>query len=115
PAGTTYKDVVTQKEKIEMVGTYTEDGGRSYLGIKDPTSISGNRIHIRYDEDGGSKKDGVIELRPGVADLSLDNARYAQVRIAVDGKSYLKGMAMYSDDVPAGADVIFNTNKKRGT
>lgn len=115
PEGTTYKDVVTQKEKIEMVGTYTEDGGRSYLGIKDPTSISGNRIHIRYDEDGGSKKDGVIELRPGVADLSLDNARYAQVRIAVDGKSYLKGMAMYSDDVPAGADVIFNTNKKRGT
>lgn len=33
----------------------------------------------------------------------------------VDGDKYLKGMALYSDDMPAGVDVIFNTNKKAGT
>ena len=31
------------------------------------------------------------------------------------GTHYLKGMAVYSDDLPDGVDVVFNTNKKRGT
>ena len=33
----------------------------------------------------------------------------------VDGTHYLKGMAVYSDTMPDGVDVIFNTNKKSGT
>lgn len=73
--------------------------------------MDSKRLQIRYAEDGGINKDGVIELRRGVKDLSLGNAHYAQVRIMVDGTHYLKGMAVYSDDMPDGVDVIFNTNK----
>lgn len=76
-----------------------------------PSSISSDRVSIRYAEDGGTKMDGVIELRRGVKDLSLGNSHYAQVRIMVDGTHYLKGMALYSDDLPDGVDVRFNTNK----
>ena len=72
-------------------------------------------MQIRYLEDGGIDMDGVIELRRGVKDLSLGESRYSQVRIMVDGTHYLKGMAVYSDNMPDGVDVIFNTNKKRGT
>src|SRR6185436_8830734 len=32
--------------------------------------------------------------------------------IAVDGTHYIKGMAMYKDDMPPGVDVVFNTNKR---
>ena len=53
--------------------------------------------------------------RRGVADLDLGDSHYAQVRILVDGTHYLKGMAMYSDDMPDGADIVFNTNKHTGT
>ena len=47
--------------------------------------------------------------------MSLGNSNYAQVRVMVDGKHYLKGMAVYSDDLPKGVDVRFNTNKPSGT
>ena len=86
---------------------------RSY--ILPPKSIDSNRIDICYAEDGGADKDGVIELRRGVEDISLGNSQYAQVRIAVDGTHYLKGMAMYSDNLPEGIDIRFNTNKHTGT
>lgn len=98
-----------------VLGSYSEDGGRSFLGIKPPTNISSSRIKIRYGEEGGSDKDGVIELRKGIDDISLGNSRYAQVRIAVDGSHYLKGMAIYSDNMPKGTDIIFNTNKGKDT
>lgn len=112
PPGTTYRDVVTNTEKINTIGVYSEDGGRTLLGISEtPRSVSSKRIEVRYAEQGGTDKDGVIELRRGVDDISLGNARYAQVRIAVDGTHYLKGMAMYSDDLPPGVDIRFNTNK----
>jgi hypothetical protein len=29
----------------------------------------------------------------------------------VDGTHYLKGMAMYKEDLPDGVDLVFNTNK----
>lgn len=80
-----------------------------------PESLSSKRIKIEYAEDGGSKKDGVIYLRRGVDDISLGEKNYAQVRILVDGTHYLKGMAMYNDDMPPGVDVIFNTSKHKGT
>ena len=115
PPGTAYKDVVTNTDKIKLPVEYSEDGGRSYLGIKKPVSVSSKRIEVVYAEDGGSDKDGLIELRRGVADLSLGNAGYAQVRIAVDGTHYLKGMAIPMDKLPPGVDIRFNTSKPKGT
>lgn len=112
-----WKEVNQHKAEISMpIGKqYTEDGGKTFTKIEPPRSISSDRVYVRYNEDGGKDKDGVIELRRGVDELSLGRARYAQVRIAVDGTHYLKGMAMYSDDIPEGYDVIFNTNKHKGT
>ena len=78
-----------------------------------PESLDSKRLMIRYKEDGGIDKDGIVELRRGVDDLSLGESRYSQVRIMVDGKKYIKGMAVYSDDMPDGVDVIFNTNKSK--
>lgn len=103
------------RDKVRMIDSYTEDGGLTWTGIEPVKSVNRNRILVKYDEDGGSKKDGVIELRRGVEDLSLGNSHYAQVRIAVDGTHYMKGMAMYANEIPNGYDIIYNTNKKRGT
>lgn len=88
---------------------------KTYLSFVYPESMDSSRLKIRYAEDGGIDKDGVIEIRRGVEDLSLGESHYAQVRILVDGNRYLKGMAVYSDDLPDGVDVVFNTNKKQGT
>lgn len=111
--GTEYKYIVNNKDKIQTVSNYSEDSGRTFLGIETPTSISSKRIGVRYADEGGADKDGVIELRRGVEDLSLGQSRYAQVRIAVDDTHYLKGMAMYSDNMPDGVDIVFNTNKSK--
>lgn len=110
-----YTEVSKNRAEIAYPGFYAEDGGSTLRKVEPPVSISSKRIKVNYAEDGGIDKDGVIELRRGVDDLSLGKARYAQVRIAVDGTHYLKGMAMYSDDMPDGYDIIFNTNKKKGT
>lgn len=115
PPGIKYSEVAKNKNMIAYPGFYAEDHGSVIRPIEPPISIDSKRIFVKYDEDGGSNKDGVIELRRGVDDISLGKARYAQVRIAVDGTHYLKGMAMYSDDIPEGYDIIFNTNKKKGT
>lgn len=96
-------------------GVWLDDDGITMRGIKDPVSIDSKRVMIRYEDDGGKNKDGVIEIRPGVPDLSLGDNHYAQVRIAVDGTHYLKGMALYSDDLPDGVDIRFNTNKSKDT
>lgn len=111
PPGTTYKDINSQREKIHPITDFSEDGGRSFVGIKPPLSIDSKRVGVAYKEDGGDKADGVIYVRPGVHDVSIGNARYAQVRIKVDGTHYLKGMAVYKDDLPDGVDLLFNTNK----
>ena len=105
--------------KIQTVHDYiSRDGGQTYeKKFTYPESLDSKRLKIlTADEVGldgvkGIDKDGVIELRRGVADLSLGNSKYAQVRILVDGDKYLKGMAVYSDNMPDGVDVIFNTNK----
>lgn len=99
--------------KIKTVAAYSTDGGLTYEPILPPHNISSSRIGIKYAEDGGAAADGVIYVRPGVQDVSLGPSRYAQVRIAVDGTHYLKGMAMYKDNLPAGTDLVFNTNKPR--
>lgn len=90
---------------------YSPDGGQRWDKREYPASIDGDRVAIKYAEDGGKDMDGVILLRRGVDDLDLGNSHYAQVRILVDDNLYLKGMAMYSDDIPDGKDILFNTNK----
>lgn len=110
--GTPYSEVYKNRANIKQITDFSEDGGRSFLGLQPPLSVSSRRIGIRYAEQGGTDADGVIYVRPGVKDLSLGKARYAQVRIAVDGTHYLKGMAMYKDDLPDGVDLLFNTNKR---
>ena len=109
--GTEYKDIVTNKDNIQQVRDFSDDGGRTYLGIKPPLNVDLNRIGVRYAEDGGADADGVLYIRPGVKDVSIGNARYAQVRVAVNGTHFLKGMAVYKDDLPDGVDILFNTNK----
>ena len=94
----------------------SRDGGKTFeKKFHYPSSLDPKRIKIRYAEEGGELKDGVVELRRGVKDLSLGESKYSQVRILVDGTHYIKGMAVYSDDMPDGVDVVFNTNKKTGT
>lgn len=113
PPGTTYMDVKNNLASIHQIEQRTEDGGRSYFGLLPPMPLSSKRVAINYDEDGGSKADGVLYVRPGKDDVSLGGSQYAQVRVLVDGTHYLKGMAMYKNDLPDGVDVVFNTNKKR--
>lgn len=112
PPGTKWQDVNSNKDKIKAIGVYSDDGGSSYTTIKTPVAVDPKRVAVRYGPDGGSKKDGVIELRRGVEDLDLGNARYAQVRIQVGKDRFLKGMAVYSDDMPPGVDILFNTDKR---
>lgn len=109
--GVAQKEVWTNRAQIKQITDHTKDGGRSYLGIKPPINISSKRIGINYAEQGGGHADGVIYVRPGVKDVSIGGAHYAQVRISVDGTHYLKGMAVYKEDLPAGVDLVFNTNK----
>lgn len=110
------RELYQDPAKIQSFGDYhSVDGGVSWSKREYPASISSDRVKINYGDEGGINKDGVIEIRRGVADLDLGNSHYAQVRIMVDGTHYLKGMAMYSDDIPDGVDIVFNTNKKSGT
>lgn len=114
PPGTEHKEIYNF-ENVHSLNEYiSRDGGDTYeKKFHYPESMDSKRLMVRYKEDGGIDKDGVIELRRGVPDLSLGESRYSQVRILVDGDRYLKGMALYSDDMPDGVDVIFNTNKTK--
>ena len=101
------------------------DNVATQKGWQEPVPVKLDRVKILYDENGGSAKDGMIEIRakldakgnpiPACEDLSLGNARYGQVRIAVDcgkdGIRYIKGMAVYNPDLPEGKDILVNSNK----
>ncbi len=114
--GKKVSSAVYDYENIHSLKEYvSHDGGETFDKFVYPKSMNSSRLTINYAEDGGIHKDGVIEIRRGVQDLSLGDSHYAQVRILVDGNRYLKGMAVYSDDLPDGVDVRFNTNKKKGT
>lgn len=104
------------QEQIDSLGDYhSDDGGDTFTKLQRPSSLDSSRVAIRYGDEGGLDKDGVMEIRRGVPDLDLGKSHYAQVRILVDGDHYLKGMAVYSDDLPDGVDIMFNTNKPSGT
>ena len=116
PKGTEHKEIYNY-DNVHSVKEYiSRDDGETYeKKFHYPESMDSKRLKIRYAEEGGIDKDGIVELRRGVEDLSLGNSRYSQVRILVDGTHYIKGMAVYSDNMPDGVDVVFNTNKKQGT
>lgn len=117
--GTTRADLKEHLGEITSpAGIYFEDYGETVKVQKPIPSIDAKRVAVRYVEDGGGEKDGVMEIRPGTEDLSLGGRNYAQVRIGVNGTHYLKGMAVYCADpktMPDGVDIIFNTNKHKGT
>jgi DNA-binding CsgD family transcriptional regulator len=106
------REVYQNMDQIQQIRVRSDDGGRRYDAIRPPLSVDPKRIKVRYAEEGGTDADGVIYVRRGVKDVSLGKSSYAQVRIAVGDGHYLKGMAMYNDDMPDGVDLVFNTNKK---
>ena len=110
-----YGDIVKDPSKVHLPDNIKMDDktGHVIQKIMPPISVSSKRLQVVYGDEGGTLKDGVVELRRGVKDLDMGKSRYAQVRIAVDGTHYIKGMAVYSDDLPAGIDMRFNTNKSK--
>lgn len=117
PPGTEHKEIF-QYENIQSIDDYvTRDGGETFTTLSYPKSISSKRVKVLLadeigpDGEPGVAKDGLIQIRRGVKDLSLGNDHYAQVRILVDDTKYLKGMAVYSDNMPDGVDIVFNSNK----
>lgn len=115
----TYSDLLEHKFDIARVKdepkVFGNDGNLTELGLNRVECIDSKRVLIRYAEEGGKDRDGLIEIRPGVDDISIGASRYAQIRMGVDNTHYLKGMCVYSDDIPKGYDVVFNTNKHVGT
>ena len=115
---TKWSEAQNHNEVIQSYEDLLVGNGEKKRGLLKPKSIDSSRVYINYTDDsghGGAEKDGLIELRPGVEDISLGNSTYSQVRIAVDNTHYMKGMAVYSDKIPEGYDIIYNTNKKYGT
>lgn len=110
-----WKDIYDWKE-VGHLNEYTSpDNGDHIFKFQYPKSMDSKRLMVRFDEDGGTAKDGLVEIRRGVKDLSLGESNYSQVRILVDDKYYIKGMAVYGndEDFPEGVDVIFNSNKPK--
>lgn len=118
PPGTPHK-AIYQTDKIHTIEDYqSNDNGETFhKKFTYPASLDSKRLKVMLADDIGTdgrpakEKDGIVELRRGVDDLSLGNSKYAQVRILVDGTHYIKGMAVYSDNMPKGVDVVFNTSK----
>lgn len=113
PPGTEHKEIYNYDRVHSITNYSSHDDGQTFETFKYPSSLDSKRLQIRYAEDGGIDMDGVIELRRGCPDLDLGGSHYSQVRILVDNTHYLKGMAVYNDDLPPGVDVRFNTNKTK--
>lgn len=128
PKGSEPGDAFKHRLEIKAIDDPDLESTLTRLGMRPPVKVDVSRISVRYDEEGGTKKDGVIEIRavkgpdgklyPACEDLSLGNAKYAQVRIAVDASSilkngdrYIKGMAVYNTDLPKNVDILVNSNK----
>lgn len=115
PPDMTYSEVWARRGEIQLVQSFSDDGGETWAtsSNKPLSSVKQKRVEVVYAEDGGADADGVIYLRRGVEDLDMGRSNYAQVRIQVGDGHYLKGMAMYKDDMPDGVDIMFNTNKSK--
>lgn len=111
PPGTGFGGAKKLADQIHTMGDYTENDGLTYFGLVKPKDVSSSRIRTVYE----SSEDGTVYVRPGVKDLDMGKNNYAQVRIAVDGTHYIKGMAVKKADLPDGVDIEVHTNKKKGT
>ena len=111
--GTEWSDLYkNHMHEIGLINEHFDDShGLTARGMEPPKFINSKKVQVAYAEDGGQMKDGLIEIRRGAEGLDLGNSNYSQVRIGVDGTHYLKGVAVYSDDLPKGIDIRFNTNK----
>lgn len=108
-----YSEVFKNKYKIKIPNYYSENKGIDYFTPTKIKNVSSNRIKVVYKDEGGSEKDGLIELRSSSKDLNLFPKKYAQVRIGVDGDKFLKGMAVNTENIPDGYDIVFYTSKKQ--
>ena len=113
--GETWSSIMLKKDQIESMQVFSNDRGVSFELVQEPLKLDPKRMDVKYGSEGGKDADGVIYIRPGVPDLDMGGASYAQVRIQVGPKHYLKGMAVIKDGLPPGVDVQFNTNKERKT
>ena len=120
PKGTPWAEVEQAKREasIGFPNYHFED--RDYKNphkLETPVSVDSKRVQVVYGDmklpDGtyGKDRDGLIEIRRGCEDLNLGRNHYAQVRIAVDGTHYLKGVAVYNDNLPKGIDIRYNVSK----
>ena len=120
PKGTKWAEVEQAKReaKIDFPNYHFED--RDYKNphrLETPVSVDSKRVQVVFGDqklpDGtyGKDRDGLIEIRRGCEDLNLGRNHYAQVRIAVDGTHYLKGVAVYNDNLPKGIDIRYNVSK----
>jgi hypothetical protein len=111
PKGTGFGGAKKLTDKIHTMGDYTEDDGATFFGVKTPLNVSSKRMKVVHE----SADDGIVYVRPGVKDLDMGKNTYAQVRIAIDGTHYIKGMAVLKNDLPPGVDLEFHTNKTTKT
>ena len=96
--GTEHKEIY-QYDRVKALNEdqyISRDGGDTFeKKFYPPASLDSKRLMIRYADDvgpdgiSGIEKDGIVELRRGVPDLSLGESRYSQVRIMVDGTHYI--------------------------
>lgn len=91
------------QDQIDSLGDYhSDDGGETFTKLQRPSSLDSSRVAIRYGDEGGLDKDGVMEIRRGVPDLDLGKSHYAQVRILVDGDHFLYVNGEYRGDSDIG-------------
>ena len=106
----TFKDLLAKKAEIQIPHFKINDTGEMSFLPDNINNLSSKRVLVKYATDGGSEKDGLIEMRAGVPEFNLGSKRYAQVRIGVDGTHFMKGMAVMRDDLPKGVDIVYNTS-----
>lgn len=105
-----YNEVSENRVNLAIPNFTSKDNGRTFEESAPINNISSKRLTVVYGKD-GSDRDGLIEVREGVPELSLAGKRYAQVRIGIDGTHYIKGMAVYGRNMPEGTDIVFYTSK----
>lgn len=112
--GKTFQDVLDNRANITIPNFKVRDSGITEITPDSINNISSDRILVRWKEDGGAQKDGLIEMRR-IPELSLGDNAYGQVRIGVDGTHYMKGMAVYGDNIPDGYDIVYNVSAERSS
>lgn len=110
--GENWASINRNRGLIRPAQMFSNDGGHTIRLPQEPLKLDPKRLQVKYGDEGGADADGVIYIRPGKKDLSMGSASYAQVRIQVGNKHFIKGMAVLKDDLPAGVDVQFHTSKK---